>query len=123
MFPGMATTVEGNLEHQAQAFQLRLGVVFVGVGLLVAALVRTSDSSALRLAAFLPLFLGSYGIIAGIEKTCGFTALARRRITDQGPERVIDPDEAKALRRTGIRVMLTSFGFAASASILLALAR
>lgn len=112
-----------NLGPRAQGAWLRAGVLFVGVALLFAVALRDSGATALaRLVVFVPLFLGAYGLRAGLEKTCGFCAVVRRRITDEGPEPVVDPIEIRSLRRAGIRAMVGSASVAALGAIVLTIA-
>jgi hypothetical protein len=119
----LATAV-GNLDRHAQRTWLRMGVAFVAVALVLAVILGASGASAFaRLVVFVPLFLGVYGLRAGLEKTCGFCAIARRRIAEDGPEPVTDPAEIQSSRRVGMRVIALSAGVAAVGATLLAIAR
>jgi hypothetical protein len=109
-----------NLESRAQATQLRVGVVALAVALAIgAALSKSGASPLLRVVAFVPFFFAAYGILAALYRTCGFTAIAGRRHTNQGTERVIDRDELREQRRIGLRVLAAGFALATVATIAL----
>jgi hypothetical protein len=112
-----------NLDSRAQATQLRVGVVALAVALTVGALLaKTSIPAGYRAFAFLPFFFAAYGLLAALYRTCGFTAIRGRRLTNQGSERVIDPDALRAQRRLGTRIIMGSAALASAVTALLIVA-
>jgi hypothetical protein len=67
------------------------------------------------------LFVGVYGVCAGLWRTCGVTAMAGRRITATGTERVADRRELAALRRRGLAVLCGSLIVSVLATSLLSM--
>lgn len=119
-----AAAADGNLDSRAETMQLRVGVVFVAIALAVAVVLsRSGVAAGWRAVTFAPLAVGTYGTLAALERVCGFTALAGRRIREAGTEPIADRDELAALRRIGLRVIGTSVAIAAAATALLVLAR
>ena len=110
-----------NLADRAQLTQRRLGVaaVFLGLGAAIA-MQRASMSGAFRVV-LLPLFVvGSYGLFAGVAKTCALTAFRGFRITECGLEPIADRRELAGVRKRGMRVVLTSIVVSILAVALLA---
>src|SRR4051794_10750644 len=106
----MAAIAErGNLESRAQDVQMRIGIIALAISLLIGTLLAQSGfAREVRLAAFAPFFVASYGLLAALYRTCGLTAIAGRRITSDGSEPVADRAELLRLRARGLRVMCAS---------------
>lgn len=112
-------TPRGNLDSAAQDTQLRSGLVALATALLVAAVLGGSGAAPVyRVFVFLPFFVAAYGVLAALYGTCGITALAGRRITCQGSERVADRCERSELRTSGMKVLSGSFLLASAATVL-----
>jgi hypothetical protein len=106
---GMPARGVANLDGHAQNRQLRLGVAVVSLGLVAAMVMRALGAGLQMHALLVPvLFVGAYGICAGLSHTCGVTAITGRRLTATGSERIADRSELAAVRRRGARVMATS---------------
>jgi len=107
----MAATapVRSNLDARAQTMQLRVGLVALALALGVGTvLAKSTLGPGFRALAFVPLLFASYGLLAAFCRTCGLTAIAGRRITSDGSERVIDRAELRAQRRRGAGVLVAS---------------
>jgi hypothetical protein len=114
---------EGNLGRRAQDVQIRLGLVFLGLALVGDfVLDRTGLPSGLHFALAPLFFLGTYGLAAGLTCTCGFTALAGRRLTNSGPERIANRAELGGARRQGMVIVASSGLLAIAGSLLLLIA-
>ena len=111
-----------NLDARAQNMQLRAGILVsaLGVGAVVA-LNRLGVGLGTRALLVPVLFVGVYGICAGLTRTCGLTAIAGRRLTPTGTEPIADRAELSALRRRGAAVMATSLFVSVLATALLSL--
>lgn len=59
----------------------------------------------MRTLVFIPLFLGLYGVVAGMTGTCGLRALLGVRLTREVSEPVADQQQRRQLRRRGYRVL------------------
>ncbi len=115
-----AVVPKGNLEAEAQDTQMRVGIVALALALGVATLLaRSGASPGYRALAFVPFFFAAYGVLAAFYRTCGVTAIAGRRITCEGSERVADRDELAAQRKRGLGVIGGSVLLAATATALL----
>jgi hypothetical protein len=110
-----------NLNARVQNAQLRVGIVLSGLGLAAAVAINKRVGAGLGMHALLVpvLFVGAYGICAGLSRTCGLTAMAGRRWTATGPERIADRSELAALRRQGAAVVAGSLLFSVLAAALL----
>jgi uncharacterized membrane protein YecN with MAPEG domain len=93
-----AVAHRGNLDSNAQDRQLRVGLVALAGALVVALLLVT------------------------FYRVCGFTAIAGRRMTADGVEKVADRAELSAQRRSGFRVIVLSVACAALATALFVVA-
>ena len=114
-----AVAHRGNLDPNAQDQQLRVGLVALAGALVVALLlVQSGAAPVVRAAAFLPFFFAAYGVLAAFYRVCAFTALAGRRMTADGAEKVADRTELSAQRRAGVRVLVLSVALAALATAL-----
>jgi hypothetical protein len=119
-----AVIPRGNLEARAQDMQLRVGLVSLAVSLVVGSLLASGGvATSYRLLSFVPFFVAANGVLSALYQTCGFTAIAGRRITSEGTEPVADRDELAQQRARGMRVMLGSSLLAAVATSLLFLAK
>ena len=115
--------VVGNLDSRAQNAQLRIGVGMIAVALAVAVVSLSLDvPSGYRALLALPLFFGTYGIYAGLTRTCGLTALRGMRMTESGPTPVADKDALVTHRRQGYQVIGGSALISVAATLLLVLA-
>ena len=113
----------GNLDVNAQERQLRVGLVALAGALVVALLLVNSGAApVVRGVAFLPFFFAVYGLLAAFYRVCGFTAIAGRRMTADGVEKVADRAELAAQRRSGLRVIILSVVFATFATSLFVVA-
>jgi hypothetical protein len=111
-----------NLDGRAQNAQLRFGVGIVAVGLGAAIAMNVLGVGlGIHMLLVPVLFVGAYGICAGLSRTCGVTAIAGRRLTATGSEPIADRTELAALRRRGIAVIATSLFVAVIATALLSL--
>jgi len=54
----------------------------------------------------LPFFVGFYGLFAGMTGICGLSGLLGRRLTAQGSEPIVSPEERRSVRRLGLEVLL-----------------
>jgi hypothetical protein len=118
-----AVTPRGNLDSSAQDMQMRAGLIALALALLSAvALDHRGATPGLRVLAFLPFFVAAYGVLSALYRTCGFSALAGKRMTPDGAERVADREELTSQRKVGMRVLGLSFALAATATALLVLA-
>jgi hypothetical protein len=98
-----------NLDGRAQNAQLRVGVATLALGLAGAMAMNARGAGPGTHLALLPLFfVGAYGIVAGLSRTCGVTGIAGRRLTAMGTERIADRAELAAVRRRGAKVVATS---------------
>src|SRR5215471_10174245 len=97
---------EGNLGDRAQSGRLRFGVIAFGVAMVgaVVALETAAPRWVLGLL-FLPFFVGAFGVLQGLLKTCPGLAMQGMRDTGDGPERVIDREALKKARAVALRVM------------------
>jgi hypothetical protein len=112
-----AVAQRGNLDSSAKDSQMRVGLVALAAAMLAAVLLAQSGAAAgVRALSFVPFFVASYGILSALYGVCGFTALAGRRITTEGTERVADRFELTCQRRSGMRVLVLSAAFAALAT-------
>jgi hypothetical protein len=120
----MGAKAAGNLDARAQNTQLRVGVVMIAAALAAGVLLLGLGAPpAYRSFLAFPLFLGTYGVYAGLTRTCGITALRGLRLTESGPSPVADKAERRAFRRRGWQVICGSATIAATATLLLVLAR
>jgi hypothetical protein len=111
-----------NLDERAQNMQLRVGILVSALGLGAVVVMKTLGAGVGMRALLVPvLFVGAYGICAGLSRTCGLTAMAGRRLTPTGSERVANRAELCALRRRGAAVMATSLFVSVLATALLSL--
>jgi hypothetical protein len=111
-----------NLDGRAQNAQIRFGVGAMAVGLAAALAMKALGAGLGMHALLVPvLFVGFYGICAGLSQTCGLTAMAGRRIAEAGSEPIADRSELARVRRRGARVIATSLLAAALATVLLSL--
>jgi len=119
-----ALAQRGNLDSRSQESQLRVGLVGLAMALVLAAFLARSDAATVyRAVVFLPFLVATYGVLAAFYGTCGLMAIAGRRITADGTERVADRQELSAHRRLGARVLFASVALAAIATTLLLVAR
>lgn len=102
---------------------MRAGL-FTLAGALVVAVVLAGTGAApgFRALAFVPFFIAAHGVLASLYGVCGFTAMAGRRITNEGAERVADRSELAGQRRSGLRVVALSMALAGIATTLLVIA-
>jgi len=109
-----------NLDARVQNAQLRVGIVVSGLGV-GAAMVMNALGAGLGMHLLLVpvLFVGAYGICAGLTRTCGLTAIAGRRLTATGSEPIADRAELSALRRRGRAVLAASLLVSVVATALL----
>jgi hypothetical protein len=118
-----ALAQRGNLDSRSQESQLRVGLVALAMALVLAAFLARTDAATLyRALVFGPFLVATYGLLAAFYGTCGLTAIAGRRITADGSERVADRTELCAQRRVGARVLGASVALAAIAPTLFVLA-
>lgn len=115
-----AAIAKGNLEAQAQDTQMRMGIIALAVALgFATSLAKLGASPGYRALAFVPFLFAAYGVLAALYRTCGVTAMAGRRITCDGSERVADRGELAGQRRQGLRVIGGSLLLAVTATALL----
>jgi hypothetical protein len=109
-----------NVDGRMQNLQLRFGVVVLALGL-AAAMAMHGVGFGLGMHALLVpvLFVGAYGICAGLSRTCGLTAIAGRRFTAGGTEPIADRRELAALRKRGAAVLAISLFVSVIATALL----
>jgi hypothetical protein len=111
-----------NLDDRAQNAQLRVGVATMFLGLAVSVVLHKQGASPLAHLALIPIFLvGSYGMAAGLARTCGITALTGRRRTEHGPEPIADRRELAAVRKRGLAVIGGSLLLSIATALLLSL--
>jgi len=103
---------------------MRAGLVALAVGLVAASLLADSGlAPGYRALAFMPFFVAAYGVTSALYGVCGFSALAGRRRTLDGAERVAERAELHRLRRVGIRVVGMSGALAVVATLFFVIAR
>jgi hypothetical protein len=114
----MSTTVcVANIGPRERKMRIRVGVIFLGVGVLLAAtLLVMSVARPWRIAVFVPLWIGSIGIFQAREKTCVALVAQSARNMDAGVEAVTDPSEIKQLRAQARTVYVQSLILAAIVS-------
>jgi hypothetical protein len=118
-----AVAQRGNLDSKAQDRQLRGGLLALAGALVVALLlVKSGAPPVYRAIAFVPFFFAVYGLLASFHRVCGFTAIAGRRMSEDGVEKVADRLELSAHRRSGMRVIVYSAAIAGLATALFAVA-
>jgi len=111
-----------NLDERAQNMQLRFGLCAMALGLVAAMAMNALGVGRGVHALLLPvLFVGAYGVCAGLCRTCGVTAMAGRRLTASGSEPIADRCELAALRRRGLAVVVGSLVVSALATALLSM--
>lgn len=109
----------GNLGDKAQNRRLRMGLVSVALGLVLAVvMVQTGASSLARLGLFVPFFFGAFGALQGLFRTCNGAASKDVRITDDGEEKLLESSDRERIRREGRMVVLGSFATAGMATLL-----
>jgi hypothetical protein len=109
-----------NLDDRVQNMQIRYGVGVTALGLAAAMVMRGHGVGVAMHALLVPvLFIGAYGVCAGLARTCGLTAMAGRRFTETGSEPIADRVELARLRRRGAAVIATSFLLSLLATALL----
>ena len=97
------------------------GVVGLGVGVVISGLLLASGvSRPVRLAVFLPFFMGTTGLFQAREKTCVALVAKKARNMDLGDERVTDDSELAQLRMQAKKVYLQALISAALLSALVA---
>lgn len=102
---------------------MRAGIFALAAALVVAiVLARTGAEPGYRALAFLPFFVAAHGVLGSLYGVCGFTALAGRRMTEAGAERVCDFAELSEQRKSGLRVAAMSMTLAAIATTLFVIA-
>lgn len=105
----LATEQSTNLSQANVTRRLRIGVGFLMLALLLAAMFEKLDLPvAHRLWLFVPFFLAQNAFFQAIYKTCGFSALRGVRMTPHGPERVADAQRRKAALRQGKKQLIYS---------------
>jgi len=109
----------GNLDPSTQDTQLRGGLIALTLALGVAAMLGHSGAApGYRALVFVPFFVAAYGVMAALYGTCGISAIAGRRITCQGTERIADRNERAVQRRNGMKVLSVSLALATAATFL-----
>ncbi len=123
MIHDMSEIAMGNLDSRAQNLQLRIGVGMIAAALAVAVIsLGFGVPSGYRVLLGLPLFFGTYGVYAGLTRTCGFTALRGMRMTESGPVPVADKTALAAHRHQGFQVICGSAIISVAATLLLLIA-
>jgi hypothetical protein len=84
---------------------------------------RVGASAPVRLLLFPLFFVGTYGVTAGLLKTCAFSAAFGKRRTQSGLQPIADARELAEIRRRGAVVFAVSFLVSITAGALLAVAR
>jgi hypothetical protein len=109
----------GNLDSRAQGAQMRVGLFALAIALgAVVMLAHSGAAPGYRSLAFAPFLVAAYGVLSALYGTCGMTAIAGRRITSEGTERIADRDELASQRKTGARVLAISIALSAVATAL-----
>ncbi len=103
-----------NLDARSQETQMRIGLVALAGALVVALLLaRSGAPPAYRALGFIPFFFATNGVLTALYGVCGFTAMAGRRLTNDGVEVVANRKELAGQRRSGLRVIALSLAIAA----------
>jgi hypothetical protein len=111
-----------NLTEQHVVRRLRGGIVFLMIGLLLAAAFEHFGVPPLRRTwLFVPFFLAGYAFFQAVFKTCGFSALRGRRHTTEGLEIVADKELRARALHTGKKQLLFSLLGAAALTALFVL--
>ena len=99
---------------------MRVGVIALATGLVAGTLLAKSGAAlGYRALAFVPFFVAGYGVLAALYRTCGISAIAGRRVTSDGMERIVDRAELAELRSRGLRIIAGSVLLAAGATFVL----
>jgi hypothetical protein len=114
----MSTTVcVANIGPRERKMRIRVGVTFLGIGLLLAAtFLVMSVARPWRIAVFAPLWIGAIGIFQAREKTCVALVARNARNMDAGVETITDAGEIKQLRAQARTVYVRSLILAAIVS-------
>jgi hypothetical protein len=103
-----------NIGPRERARRVGVGVVSLGVGLLLAALlIATGVGRPWRLVVFGPIWVGAVGLFQAREKTCVALVARAERNMDGGVEAVSDPAELAQLKAQARRVHWWSLAVAA----------
>ncbi len=120
----MSEIALGNLDSRSQNAQLRIGVGMIAAALGVAVIsLGLGVPAGYRALLGLPLFFGTYGVYAGLVRTCGFTALRGMRMTESGATPVADKATLAGYRHRGLQVIGGSAIISVAATLLLVIAR
>ena len=102
---------------------MRGGLFALAAALVVAVVLAQSGvAPGYRSLAFVPFAASAYGVLSSLYGVCGISALAGRRITTEGAERIASRVELSAQRRSGLRVIAMSLALAGIATTLFVLA-
>jgi hypothetical protein len=112
---------EGNLSADTQTPRLKGGVVGLGIGLVMAAVMLEQGVSVpLRLLLFVPFFVSSVLLFQGLFNTCPGLAARGMRDVGDGPEAIANKEQRCAVKSLAARVMLLSVAVAVLATALFA---
>jgi hypothetical protein len=104
-----------NLTDVNVARRLRVGIVSLAIGLGCAELLKLMDASPIvRVLLFVPFFISANAFFQAMYMNCGYSALAGRRHTAHGTERIADSRERRAVRARGIWQIALAFVGAAA---------
>jgi uncharacterized BrkB/YihY/UPF0761 family membrane protein len=70
---------------------------------------------------FIPFLIAAQGVYMGLFKTCGIMAARGMRGTDDGAEKIADPEERARVWKLGRMVLVVTVGTAIALTALVAL--
>jgi hypothetical protein len=111
-----------NLTTCGQNERLRRGVVSFTLTMIAAAVLLKYDvAPGWRLLLFFPFFIASNALFMGLYRSCGGMAFQGLRQTDDGVEKIANPELRVEAWRMGKRVILSGLCTAAVVTALVAL--
>ncbi len=106
-----------NLADGGQNSRLRMAVVSLGLGLILAVImVRFEMGRMYRLGLFVPFFFATMGAFQGLYRTCPGHAKAKKREGACGTFLPIDEQHHEAAQKLGRKVLFGAFSTAISAT-------
>ena len=106
-----------NIGPEGQDRRLRMGVVcFAGTLALAVWLAKTQAATELRWLLAAPFFVAVVGISQALCRTCVVLAACGKREHPDGDEAILNPEERKAVRSRGRRIVAASALIAVAAA-------
>jgi hypothetical protein len=106
----MALGCTSNLTDANVTRRLRLGIATLAIGLICAEALKAANAGpVLRLLLFIPFFISANAFVQAMYMNCGYSALAGRRHTAHGTERIADKGELRSVRVLGLWQIALAF--------------